>query len=168
MGYTTDLFGQFDVTPALKEEHRAYIKKFGDTRRMKRNKTAETLSDPAREDVKLPIGEEGAYFTGGTGFAGQDHDDSIVDYNEPPKGQPSLWCQWEPNEEGTAIQWDGSEKFYNYVEWIAYLIKHFLEPWGYTVNGQVQWQGEESTDMGEITINDNKVSVGEGEVIYNY
>ena len=29
-------------------------------------------------------GNDGEYFVGGSGFAGQDKDDSIVDYNTPP------------------------------------------------------------------------------------
>ena len=72
-----------------------------------------------------------------------------------------------PNEEGTAIAWDGGEKFYGYVEWIAYLIEHFLEPWGYKVNGTVEWDGEERGDIGRIRVEDNMVSAKEGRVIYD-
>ena len=90
---------------------------------MKRKaEVAITMPDPIRQAAGLPIGDEAAYFVGGKGDFGQDHDNSIVDYNEPPTGQPGLWCQWiiEDNE----IIWDGGEKFYNYIEWIEYLIEN--------------------------------------------
>ena len=44
--------------------------------------------------------------------------------------QPGLWCQWVPNASGTAIVWDEGEKFYYYIEWIKYLIEHFLRAVG--------------------------------------
>jgi hypothetical protein len=68
-----------------------------------------------------------------------------------------LWCQWIPNEEGDAIVWDGGEKFYNYVEWIQYLIDKILSPRGYILNGEVFWEGEDSGDEGKIVIKDNIV-----------
>ncbi len=90
---------------------------------------------------------------------GQDDDDSVLDSNKPPKGQPGLWCQWVPNKLGTAIFWNQAEKFYSYVEWLEYLLKHFLTPWGYVVDGKVDWQGEEDSDRGTILVKDNKVTI---------
>lgn len=81
-------------------------------------------------------------------------------------GFPGFWCQWVPNSEGTAIEWDGGEKFYNYVEWIEYLIQHFFEPWGVKLNGEVEWSGEESDDLGLISVKDNVVTVKQGKVVY--
>ena len=49
--------------------------------------------------------------------------------------QPGLWCQWVPSSDGTEIAWDEGEKFYNYEEWMQYLLDHFLTPWGYLVAG---------------------------------
>lgn len=151
MGYTTDFFGQFTVTPPLKPEHAAYLRRFNETRRMARDADkAEALPDPTRAAAGLPIGRQGAYFVAGDGFAGQAHDDSVIDYNRPPNGQPGLWCQWTPTNDGAALEWDGGEKFYDYVEWLEYLVAHFLKPWGYAIEGAVQWQGEESDDRGVI------------------
>lgn len=82
------------------------------------------------------------------------------------KDKPGFWCQWVPNEDGTAIQWDYNEKFYNYIEWIQYLVKHFFEPWGVKLNGEVEWEGEESGDLGKIIVTDNVVEVKEGRVVY--
>lgn len=158
MGYTTEFDGSFSVTPPLKPEHVAYLTKFSETRRMKRDATQSLkMSDPVREAVGLPVGEEGAYFVGGGGFFGQDEDSSVLAPNRPPTGQPGLWCKWIPTEDGSSIEWDGNEKFYDYIEWIQYLITHFTKPWGYTVNGSVEWGGEERGDTGIITVTDNTV-----------
>lgn len=60
MGYTTDFHGSFNLDKPLKKEHKNYLLKFAETRRMKRkSKIVETLPDPIREAVGLPIGEEG-------------------------------------------------------------------------------------------------------------
>ena len=159
MGYHTDFQGQFDVTPTLKPEHAAYIKAFAETRRMDRDPEKVTLPDPIREKVGLPLGPHGGYFVGGAGFLGQDSDASVMNSNEPPVDQPALWCQWVPTEDGKHIEWDGGEKFYDYVKWIKYLTTHFLQPWGYTLNGEVGWRGEDFGDNGTITIEDNKVTI---------
>lgn len=159
MGYTTEFWGSFKLNEKLKDNHKAYLQKFSETRRMKRNsEVADSFSDPVRKAVQLPIGKDGAYYVGAPGYAGQDKDESIKDYNTPPSDQPGLWCQWLPNEDGTAIEWDGSEKFYKYVEWLDYLIKNFLSPWGYTINGKVSWRGENFSDFGTIVVEDNLIS----------
>lgn len=205
MGYTTDFWGEFIVTPTLKPEHKAYLEAFATTRRVRRDEAkAALIPDPIREAAGLPVGFEGAYFVAGEGYRGQDKDPSILDGNEPPGvppivrstdpkntmadfgpryalfleskskalqmglAQPGLWCQWIPNGDGTAIVWDEGEKFYEYVEWIEYLIHHFLAPWGYELDGSVTWQGEETDDKGIIVITSNVVSVGIGRVVYNF
>lgn len=92
-------------------------------------------------------------------FCGQRYDTSIVDYNSPPNGQPGLWCQWVPSEDGSAIVWDQGEKFYDYDKWITYLIENFLKPWGYVLNGSVDWEGEDSDDTGTLLVTNNKLHV---------
>jgi hypothetical protein len=159
MGYTTDFNGSFQVIDlntgedaVLSEEQSAYINKFSDTRRMSRVVAqTETLPDPIREAVGLPVGNEGGYFVGAGGFAGQDHSTDIISYNSPPSDQPGLWCQWVVSE-ADKIEWDGSEKFYHYSEWLAYIVDHFLAPWGYGLSGTVEWQGEDRQDVGIITV----------------
>jgi hypothetical protein len=90
----------------------------------------------------------------------------ITDYNEPPSRTINSWCQWVPTEDGTAIEWNGGEKFYDYVEWIQYLITHFLAPWGYVLNGTVNWEGESRGDLGRIVITNNTVTTKTGKVVY--
>jgi hypothetical protein len=138
MGYTTDFSGELEIYPEITPEHRAYINQFSNTRRMKRNPDITLLlEDPYRDNVDLEgdgyYGVEGGYFVNGDGVAGQARDASIIDYNSPPLGQPGLWCQWVVNDYNY-LEWDGGEKFYNYTEWLDYLIEHFFEPWGYTLN----------------------------------
>ncbi len=163
MGYTTAFEGTFTLDRPLTPDHAAYLKQFADTRRMKRDEQKiMTLLDPVRTAVGLPPGLEGGYFVGGTGFSGQDRDPSVVDYNKPPLTQPSLWCQWVPTEDGTGVEWDQGEKFYCYVEWLKYLVQHFLAPWGYVLNGEVHWRGEDRADVGTIHCSDNVVEAVKG------
>ena len=146
MGYTTDFKGGFEINKPLREELKNYLTKFSETRRMKRK-----LDDK--------FGVEGEFYVDGGGYAGQDRESNIIDYNSPPKTQPGLWCQWIPNEDGTEIVWDGGEKFYEYVAWLEYIIKNFLEPEGYVLNGEVHFQGEYYNDNGVIVVTDNKVKI---------
>ena len=161
MGYTTDFDGVFNLDKPLTHEHADYLRAFSYTRRIKRDsKKARALDDPKRKAVGLLVGREGEFFVGSErdGNYGQGNDDSVVEHNYPPSTQPSLWCQWEPTEENDGIQWDGGEKFYEYTEWLKYIIKNFLEPWGYVLNGEVMWRGEEMTDIGVLVVKDNVVS----------
>jgi hypothetical protein len=186
MGYSTDFNGQFTLDMTLTEAQQAYLDQFSLTRRMKRDvrvlegeldkaitrypihhsEPAENFSDPIREAAGLPLGPDGAYFVGGGKNFGQQHDQSIIDYNGPPEGQPGLWCQWVPTKDGKGIEWNGAEKFYEYVEWLEYIIEHFLISWGYTLNGEVEWCGENRDDIGKIIVTDNEVSTKGGRIVY--
>jgi len=172
MGYTTDFSGQFEIDKPLAPEHLAYLEAFNGSRRVTRNaKIAEGLPDPVRLAAGLPIGVEGGYYVGSAADNYVQTEDASInmnrgDYNYPPKGQPGLWCQWVPNDGGTAIEWDGGEKFYDYVPWLNYLIEHFLKPWGYVLNGEVGWQGEESGDVGKIIVKNNDVRVLRGRIVF--
>jgi hypothetical protein len=150
---------------------------------------------PFAEDKTDPnqvYGYMGEYFVGGGGSMGQAQDDSIIDYNSASgeigwqdyKGdwvlkqklqdqlnkdslkQPGLWLQWELSSDGTELGWDGNEKFYHYIEWLQYLIQHFFEKWGIKLNGEVQWQGEDSSDFGKIIVTDNVIEILNGERNY--
>ena len=162
MGYTTDFFGRFDLDRKLDEAHREYLQKFADTRRMKRSSSiADSVPDPVRAAVGLPVGSQGEYFVGAVGEFGMDDDPevsrSIVDHNEPPLNQPGLWCQWVPSSDGMHIQWNGTEKFYNYIEWLKYIIENFLMPWGYVLNGSIDYEGENRMDRGHIIVQNNQI-----------
>jgi hypothetical protein len=149
MGYTTDFSGSITVSPALSADEIAFLNKFSETRRMNRTK--------------------GPYFVDGSDDFGQGRDEDILDYNEPSKGQPGLWCQWVPTSDGTAIEWDGGEKFYHAAEWMEYLIDHFVGskpkaaselPFlqAHMLNGEILAQGEDISDRWLLIVTDNEVT----------
>lgn len=167
MGYTTSFSGHFDVSPARTAAQVAYLQRFAEIRHVRRdiNITFE-LPDPIREAVGLPITQEGQYFVG-------HHDvtslsDGVLDCYKPPVGQPGLFCQWVPSTDGTKIIWDNGESFYDYVEWIKYIMVHFLTPWGRFLSGTVEWAGDDRKDLGKIVVYGNhvRIFVGETQVTY--
>lgn len=163
MGYTTEFEGKFSATPSLKQIHIDYLNNFSEIRHMRRDvEILEMYSDPIREAAGLPIGIEGEFFINSFGYCGQDDDPSILDYNNESSTQPGLWCHWVISENGKYLEWDGGEKFYCYVEWLEYIIKNFLNPWGYVLNGSVKFQGEDEEDFGTIECKNNIVKVLRG------
>ena len=77
------------------------------------------------------------------------------------------YCQWVPTDDGKAIHWDSGEKFYDYVEWLKWIIDKLLKPEGFILNGEVEWDGEESGDVGKIIVKDNVIVVQNGKITYN-
>ena len=153
MGYDTRFTGEISVAPLLSEQEIAYLTRFAGTRRMRRLK--------------------GPYYVDGTGIQGQGHDADILDYNEPPEGQPNVWCRWEPTPNGTGIRWNGMNHFYDSTEWMQYLIDHFVgedpiarrvDPQefaflqGHRCNGELIAQGDDPDDRWLLVVSDNQVS----------
>lgn len=163
MGYTTDFIGKLTITPELTDAQVAYINQFSNTRRMKRKASlCRNMHDPLRKAVGLPMGDGCGYFVGGLGSFGQDCDKSVLDSNSPPEGQPGLWCQWTVTKD--SLEWNGGEKFYSYVPWLEYLIEHFFKRWNVTLNGQINWQGEERGDTGTILVQGNMVTASASNI----
>ncbi len=148
MGYQTEFYGQFDLDREVDEETERVLNGLATTRRMARTGLDESV-----------YGVEGEFFFKDDGNYGQSEDSTIIDFNRPPSTQPGLWCQWALTEDKNGIEWDGGEKFYNYVEWIEYLIEKVLKPRGYVLNGKVEYQGDERDDTGTIVVKDNVVTV---------
>ncbi len=146
MGYTTTFEGQITIDPPLNQQEIDYLTKFADTRRM--------------------ACTQGPYYVD-RGTDPDRHDLGVTDYNSPPAGQPGLWCQWVPAEDGAALQWDGGEKFYSSAEWMQYLIDHFIKPGAlaktalpflqanHTANGSITAQGEEHGDLWTLVVSNN-------------
>jgi hypothetical protein len=156
MGYSTYFSGSVSIEPPLEPEHLHFLQKFNETRRMARK------VDPKH-------GVEGEWYVdGGDGVHGhgQEKEENIIDYNHPPSTQPGLWCQWRPSDDGACLEHDGGEKFYDYVEWMRYLVDNYLTPRGYLVNGQIEWDGEDSGDMGIIIVEENVVTVKHAKITY--
>lgn len=157
MSFGIELQGQFNLTPRLTSDQIKYLTKFSETRRMQRSGSiAEKLPDPARNAVKLPIGRQAEYFVGGLVNCVRDTDDSVLkDY--PPTSQPGYWCPWRPSEDGNFIEPIGYGVTCDDIEWLEYVIEHFLTPWGITANGCVTWRDEEC-DEGTINVADNEIT----------
>lgn len=145
MGYSTDFFGSFQVDREVDDDTLALLVGLATTRRMARRLGPE-------------FGFEGEFYVGGD-------DAGVMSHNEPPVTQPGLWCQWLISEDDRkTIAWDGGEKFYNYVEWLSYLIAKVLAPRGYSLSGNVTWQGEDYSDRGTIVVRDNVVKTMSGNI----
>jgi len=159
MGYHTDFEGNINIDKPLDDKLKNILNGLNKTRRMKRdvNILAKNLNISVKECKKL-YGEYGEFYFNHDSNFGQTHTDDIINYNQPPSGQPNLWCGWLYNEEENTIEWDGSEKFYDYIEWITY-IRDLLSKEGYTLNGGVDWFGEERDDKGTITLKNNKILI---------
>jgi hypothetical protein len=80
------------------------------------------------------------------------------DEGDNPDGAPPGYLQWVATLDGAGLKWDNGEKFYDYVEWLEYLIVAVLAPNGYKVNGAVAWSGEDVSDQGTIIVSDNVVT----------
>lgn len=70
---------------------------------------------------------------------------------------PQSYLQWSPTEDGQSLEWNGAEKFYDYVEWLEWLMDYYFTPKGIQCNGEMVWQGEEIGDIGKITVDNNVV-----------
>ncbi len=151
MGYSTTFTGQVAVEPPLNPHEIAYLDKFADSRRHQR--------------------PDGPYSTHDYGYG----EIPSGGYNRAHDGQPSLWCNWEPTDDGTGIRWNSAEKFYDATKWMQYLIDHFLKAgataqgapgfenftFDHTVNGVIQAQGDDPADGWELLVLDNE-AVGGG------
>lgn len=164
MGYTTEFEGRLTFPRPLAPAQVLYLQRFNGTRRMKRDEVkAGRLPDPNRLAVGLSVGEEGGYYVGADdGNFGQTDDASVLDHNNPPAGQPGLWCKWTVTDDGKHLEWDGAEKFYAYVPWLNYLTEHFFRRWDNLPSGTIAWRGEDRSDVGVIRVTTGEVVVEKG------
>jgi len=72
-------------------------------------------------------------------------------------GMPDSYLQWVPSEDLKAIVFDGNEKFYDYTEWLKWVIDNWIVKWGITANGEMLWSGEQTSDNGVIRVINNVV-----------
>lgn len=167
MGYTTDFSGSLKFNKPVTEELREYINRFSDTRRMPRDNDKIKELYPNWKELCFcgELGNKGEYFAP----KGNDYylDESIIDHNGFREAvHPGLWCQWIITDDDE-LEWDGGEKFYNYVEWLEYLIDNFFEPLGYELTGDIIFQGEDTDDCGVINVENNIVDVQYGMHVYS-
>ena len=158
MGYNTCFEGSINIDKPVDEETKKLLHGLNTTRRMKRNvnKLAELLNISVENCIEL-YGDQGQLYFNNDGEMGQSITKDIVNYNDPPTSQPGLWCNWRLNEQNNTIEWDEGDKFYDFIEWMEYLVK-ILSNRGYILNGQISWEGEDCDDTGTITVENHKVS----------
>jgi hypothetical protein len=68
---------------------------------------------------------------------------------------PAYADLFEISEDGSTVLPDEDESQHGLRLSLALLIEHFLGPLGYTLNGEVSWNGDEADDRGCIFIKDN-------------
>ena len=93
-------------------------------------------------------------------LADEEHDlnaEGGMPTHERSSGRACAYCQWRPTSDGRAIVWDGGEKFYGWLEWLECLVEERLKPWGYILNGEVRWRGEDLKDAGVIYVKNNEI-----------
>ena len=163
LGYTTHFSGSVNIEPPLNAHEIDYLVNFMTSRRVKRISGPYTVEPrPYRHEAEDP---------------------DVISYNEPPDGQPGLWCSWEPSTDGREIEWSGAEKFYHAAEWMAYLIDHFLKPgaeasktqsplfesftFNHIAHGTIEAQGEDPDDRWALIVEDNEVLRSEAIVAFD-
>lgn len=75
----------------------------------------------------------------------------VENYDISSKLQRS-YLQWAPGEDLQSFVWNQEEKFYEYVEWLQFVVDRLKEI-DVGVSGQITWSGEDTGDTGVITIN---------------
>lgn len=85
-----------------------------------------------------------------------DNPNSISHPEIPTHNQPSEVCDWVID--GDKLISDDSDRFYEFEEWLHYLIKNFFKPNGYVLNGEASWDAED-VGYGMIVVKKNKISI---------
>lgn len=69
---------------------------------------------------------------------------------------PGQFCQWVVTKHLDGIEWDQNEKFYEYTEWLQWIIDEILKPAGINLFGRVEFQGEDVQDHGWLVVEDDQ------------
>ena len=167
MGYNTEFEGRINTNKPMSNELIIWLDKFSKTRHysidtalLKESfleKTIREMLPPIgnyRENVDMGI--EGKFLAHGDEYHRPKYCDN---YNKPADDCPGLWLQWRVTEDGYGIEWDMGEKFYNYTEWLEWLILYIFEPGGYILNGKIRFQGQNYNDQGHIYVENNVVTI---------
>jgi hypothetical protein len=165
-----DACGHLAIYPALNDAEFEYLSAFTFSRRhagrphpydVPDNPAADSVSRVRHDPAGKPLIEPPA----------QRWD--LDDYNTPPAGQPSLWCPWQPSCAGECLSLDTKEKIGPPVQWLEYLVEHFLAPgalakesgllqfanftFDHTFGGGVAVHSLESNQLVFINVNDEGV-----------
>jgi hypothetical protein len=177
MGYDTVFGGSIEVVfkdKKNRDEAAELINGLARTKRVARDltKVEEHLPKPVNEygvqgELFFPT-EEWPWWS----CCGQTYGDpSVADLNIPPVTQPGLWLQWianpsEDDDTKMSIVWDGNEKFYDYVEWMKYIVSKIIAPRGGMANGYIECCGDDCLEIMVIEVEDNYVREQNGCITY--
>ena len=104
--------GELSINPPCSSDEVDFFNRWASTKRCVRN-----------DDT------QGKYYAAVVGSDLDGHGQStknIVNVNDEPDGQPSLWCEFRISGDGSKLVWSGQEKFYSSPEWTAYIQEHFF------------------------------------------
>jgi hypothetical protein len=94
------------------------------------------------------------------------------DYYQSSEEHPDMYCRWTVSDDGRKIMWDGWEKFYEYEEWMRFIIEHFLQPGckaaselpflqaNHVCNGVIDVECPEYGAEFQLVVEDNRVMSG--------
>lgn len=113
------------------------------------------IPDPCRNAVDLPLGVDCEFYTGPMGLG-------LLPCLRPPKWQPSRYCGWHPSYHKRWIIWGGEYQGSHYdkpAEWLRYILRMMLTPWGHSVNGYLEWYDDPYQNVGAVQVENNLVYV---------
>lgn len=150
MSYRTTFTGRFLLNRTLDLVIYRFLVRLNVTRRMARN-----VNPQYGVEGEFYVDGKDAWGQGGIGLYEKKKDPTIIDPNRPPVNQPSLWCPWRPSKDRKGIEWDGQSRGLDNnasvaTAWIEYIDNNILKPKGYTLKGEVEFQGEDPEDTGKI------------------
>jgi hypothetical protein len=152
MGHSTDFIGHIDIEPPLNDAEIDYLGAICTSRRFDR--------------------ADGPYDVPGNPRAETSDGIDPDRYNRCAPGQPNLWCDWQVCWEGCCLAWNGTEKSYSMIQWLRYLIAHFLEPgaaaagnprfahfaFDHRLNGMVVGCRRDTKELFAVRVRDNRVT----------
>lgn len=159
MGYTTEFYGAIDIEPKVTDEFRDRFNSFTNDRHMTLSYSTIEKYDE-NPDSHTVDGKPVACSCWNWYFVPTDDCKEInyhdaVDY-DCPQDLPDVYCDWTITDDSELV-WNGNEKSYYMYAWLDILIDRVFKPKGYTLNGEVEFQGEEPDDEGTFYVNDNVV-----------
>jgi len=91
--------------------------------------------------------------------------EALYDCDETAKldAMPDSYLQWVPSEDLQALVYDDNEKFYEYKDWLKWVLSHWIGRWGIVANGEILWSGEETDDNGILKVENNILVVVESK-----
>ena len=159
MGYDTYFNGEFELDKLLSDDQREFLDMWLNGDHVARDPALLKKADCSKRNLEclnlldrlgMELGEECV------NYVGQFNDGTTLSHDVA--ALPGRHCVWEISRRGATIS---SERGTNedYVAWLRYIIEHFLIPWGYVLNGECYWDGDQNDDKGEIEIENNVIKV---------